>query len=97
MPHSPHKEISPELFLHADQNPSSGASGLVSFRGSEEDIPDDSTSLAASGMEDWSDSLNDPDPLPCKDLSDARVWMDIKDADKDSCLPQLPRVSHRPL
>ncbi|XP_056123931.1 major histocompatibility complex class I-related gene protein-like [Rhinichthys klamathensis goyatoka] len=48
------REDSPVLFTSKDQCPSSGASGLVSFGGSEEDDSNDPMSLAASDIEKWS-------------------------------------------
>lgn len=45
------------LFTREDQCPSSGASGMVLFRGSDDEL--DSMSLAASECEEWAKSGDD--------------------------------------
>ncbi len=58
----PHREVSPVLFSQPDQRPSASASDLVSFRGSDDELADDSMSLAASDAEELSGSVTDPAP-----------------------------------
>lgn len=72
VPHSPERDISPELFTKTDQRPSLEAAGLVSFGGSEEDN-DDSLSFSASEGQDWSGSTIDPAPH----LSPAEVTAEV--------------------
>ncbi len=59
---SPHREVSPVLFSQPDQRPSASASYLVSFGGSDDELADDSMSLAASDAEELSGSVTDPAP-----------------------------------
>ncbi len=60
---SPHREVSPVLFFSKpDQHPSASASDLVSFGGSDDELADDSMSLAASDVEELSGSITDPAP-----------------------------------
>ncbi len=54
---SPHSEVSPVLFSQPDQRPSASASDLVSFGGSDDELADDSMSLAASDAEELSGSV----------------------------------------
>ncbi|KAF4114474.1 hypothetical protein G5714_004697 [Onychostoma macrolepis] len=51
---SPTSEVLPIFFSRPDQRPSAAASDLVSFGGSEDEVLDDSVSLAASDAEDLS-------------------------------------------
>ncbi len=62
---SPHREISPVLFIQPDQRPSSSVSDLVSFGGSDDELADDSMSLVASDAEELSGSVTDPAPQVC--------------------------------
>ncbi len=73
---SPHREVSPVLFSQPDQRPSASASDLVSFGGSDNELADDSMSLAASDAEELSGSVTDPAPsrLP----SAAKAGMDAE-------------------
>ncbi len=48
------READPVFFSRADQRPSAAASDMVSFGGSEDEILDDSVSLAASDGEELS-------------------------------------------
>lgn len=66
------------LFSHSDQRPSSGASSMVSFGGSEVDFPDDSMLLAASDAEEWLGSVEDSAPLPSKDPGEARTGLEAE-------------------
>ncbi len=59
---SPHREMSPVLFIQPDQRPSASVSDLVSFGGSDDELADDSMSLVASDAEELSDSVTDPAP-----------------------------------
>ncbi len=59
---SPHREVSPVLFSQPDQRPSASVSDLVSFGGSDDELADDSMSLAASDAEELSGSVTDPAP-----------------------------------
>ncbi len=65
---SPLREADPVFFSHAEQRPSATTSDMVSFRGSEIEILDDSMSLAASDREELSGSIDDP-ALPQSDKS----------------------------
>ncbi len=65
---SPLREADPVFFSHAEQRPSAATSDMVSFRGSEVEILDDSMSLAASDREELSGSIDDP-ALPQSDKS----------------------------
>lgn len=58
---SPPRGDSPVLFVQPDQCPSAAASDLVLFGGTEEELLEDSMSLAASDAEELSGS---PDPAP---------------------------------
>ncbi len=49
---SPHREMSPVLFIQPDQRPSVSVSDLVSFGGSDDELADDSMSLVASDAEE---------------------------------------------
>ncbi len=62
---SPHREVSPVLFFQPDQHPSASASDLVSFGGSDDELANDSMSLAASDAEELSGSITDPAPHVC--------------------------------
>ncbi len=70
---SPHREVSPVLFSQPDQRPSASASNLVLFGGSDEELIDDSMSLAASDAEELSGQLADPALLPSSAPSAAKV------------------------
>ncbi len=61
---SPHREVSPVLFSQPDQRPSASSSDLVSFGGSDDELADDSMSLASSD-EELSGSVTDPPPHVC--------------------------------
>ncbi|XP_016131775.1 myosin-IIIb-like [Sinocyclocheilus grahami] len=73
---SPQREGSPILFSQPDQYPSTAASDLVWFGGSECDAVDDSLSLAASNTEELSGSINDPAPPPPTEYSEPKPGMD---------------------
>ncbi len=75
---SPHREVSPILFSQPDQRPSASASDLVSFGGSEEELADDSMSLAASDAEELSGSVTDPALLPSSAPSPAKAGTDAE-------------------
>ncbi len=75
---SPHREVSPVLFFQPDQHPSASASDLVSFRGSDDELADDSMSLAASDAEELSGSITDPAPSRLPAPSAAKAGMDAK-------------------
>ncbi len=62
---SPHREISPVLFVQPDQRPSASVSDLVSFGGSDDELADDSMSLVASDAEELWGSVTDPPPQVC--------------------------------
>ncbi len=57
---SPPREADHVFFSRADQPPSAAASNMVSFGGSENEILDDSVSLAASEGEELLGSIYDP-------------------------------------
>ncbi len=59
---SPHRELSPVLFIQPDQRPSASVSDLVSFGGSDDELADDSMSLVASDAEELWGSVTDPAP-----------------------------------
>ncbi len=59
---SPHREISPVLFVQPDQRPSASVSDLVSFGGSDDELADDNMSLVASDAEELWGSVTDPAP-----------------------------------
>ncbi len=63
---SPHREDSPVLFTQPDQRPSASASDLVLFGGSDNELLDDSMSLAASDAEELSGLTADPNPPCCR-------------------------------
>ncbi len=75
---SPHREVSPVLFFQPDQHPSASASNLVSFGGSEDELADDSMSLAASDAEELSGSITDPAPSRLPAPSAAKAGMDAE-------------------
>ncbi len=75
---SPHREVSPVLFSQADQRPSASASDLVSFGGSDNELADDSMSLAASDAEELSGSVTDPAPSRLPAPSAAKAGMDAE-------------------
>ncbi len=62
---SPHRELSPVLFIQPDQRPSASVSDLVSFGGSDDELADDSMSLVASDAEELCGSVTDPAPQVC--------------------------------
>ncbi len=72
---SPHREMSPVLFIQTDQRPSASVSDLVSFGGSDDELADDSMSLVASDAEELSGSVTDPAPsgLPVPSAAKARM------------------------
>ncbi len=72
---SPHREMSPVLFIRPDQRPSASVSDLVSFGGSDDELADDSMSLVASDAEELSGSVTDPAPsgLPAPSAAKARM------------------------
>ncbi len=72
---SPHREISPVLFVQPDQRPSASVSDLVSFGGSDDELADDSMSLVASDAEELWGSVTDPAPsgLPAPSAAKARM------------------------
>ncbi|KAF4107361.1 hypothetical protein G5714_011725 [Onychostoma macrolepis] len=57
---SPTREVLPVFFSRPDQRPSVAACNLVSFGGSEDEVLDDSVSLAASDAEEPSGSQHSP-------------------------------------
>ncbi len=75
---SPHREVSPVLFSQPDQRPSASTSDLVLFGGSDEELNDDSMSLAASDAVELSGSLADPALLPSSAPSAAKAGLDAK-------------------
>ncbi len=75
---SPHREVSPVLFSQPDQRPSASASDLVLFGGSDEELNDDSMSLAASDAVELSGSIADPALLPSSAPSAAKAGLDAK-------------------
>ncbi len=75
---SPHREVSPVLFSQPDQRPSASASDLVSFGGSDDELADDSMSLAASDAEELSSSVTDPAPSRLPTPSAAKAGMDAE-------------------
>ncbi len=74
----PHREVSPILFSQPDQRPSASASDLVSFGGSDEELNDDSMSLAALDAEELSGSVADPALLPSSAPSAAKAGLDAE-------------------
>ncbi|KAK2898752.1 hypothetical protein Q8A67_010170 [Cirrhinus molitorella] len=75
---SPQREASPVLFSRLDQRPCVAASNLVSFGGSEDEMLDDSMSLAASDAEDLSGSAQNTALLPSAEHSAAGSGMDAE-------------------
>ncbi|ROL48618.1 hypothetical protein DPX16_0311 [Anabarilius grahami] len=75
---SPSREQSPVLFSRPEQRPSADASDFVSFGGSDDELPDDSVSLAASEPEHWVGESDDPTPLPLLEPIDHSAGMDGK-------------------
>ncbi len=57
---SPSREADPVFYSRADQHPSTAASDMVSFGGSEDEILDDSMSLSAFDGEELSSSIYGP-------------------------------------
>ncbi len=70
---SPHREVSPILFSQPDQHPSASARNLVSFGGSDEELADNSMSLAASDAEELSSLVTDHALLPSSAPSAAKA------------------------
>ncbi len=75
---SPHREISPVLFVQPDQRPSASVSDLVSFGGSDDELADDSMSLVASDAEELWGSVTDPAPSGLPAPSAAKAGMDAE-------------------
>ncbi|ROL47140.1 hypothetical protein DPX16_18938 [Anabarilius grahami] len=75
---SPSREQSPVLFSRPEQRPSADASDFVSFGGSDDELPDDSVSLAASEPEHWVGESDDPAPLPLLEPIDHSAGMDAE-------------------
>ncbi len=75
---SPHREISPVLFVQPDQRPSASVSDLVSFGGSDDELADDSMSLVASDAEELWGSVTDPFPSGLPAPSAAKAGMDAE-------------------
>ncbi len=75
---SPHRGVSPVLFSQPDQRPSASASDLVLFGGSDDELADDSMSLAASDAEELSGSVADPAPSHLLAPSAAKAGMDAE-------------------
>ncbi|ROL50723.1 hypothetical protein DPX16_14967 [Anabarilius grahami] len=75
---STQREVSPVCFSRPDQRPSAIASDLVSFRGSDDELLDDSMSLAASDAKDWMGSAHDHAPLPSLEPIDTRASIDTE-------------------
>ncbi|ROJ57633.1 hypothetical protein DPX16_23832 [Anabarilius grahami] len=73
---SPSREQSPVLFSRPEQRPSAVASNFVSFGGSDDELPDDSVSLAASEPEHWVGESDDPASLPLLEPIDHGAGMD---------------------
>ncbi len=79
MPRSRHTErFSPVFFSQPDQSRSASTSDLVSFGGSDEELNDDSMSLAALDAEELLDLAADPALLPLSAPSAANAGMDAK-------------------
>ncbi len=68
----------PSFFFRPDQHPSGSASDLVSFGGSDDELADDSMSLAASDAEELSGSITDPAPSRLPAPSAAKAGMDAE-------------------
>ncbi|ROI69418.1 hypothetical protein DPX16_14358 [Anabarilius grahami] len=75
---SPSREQSPVLFSRPEQRPSADASDFVSFGGSDDELPDDSVSLAASEPEHWVGESDDPAPLALLEPIDHSAGMDAE-------------------
>ncbi|ROJ42279.1 hypothetical protein DPX16_1720 [Anabarilius grahami] len=75
---SPSREQSPVLFSRPEQRPSADASDFVSFGGSDDELPDDSVSLAASDPEHWVAESDEPAPLPLLEPIDHSAGMDAE-------------------
>ncbi|ROL54892.1 hypothetical protein DPX16_12761 [Anabarilius grahami] len=75
---SPSREQSLVLFSRPEQRPSADASDFVSFGGSDDELPDDSVSLAASEPEHWVGESDDPAPLPLLEPIDHSAGMDAE-------------------
>ncbi len=75
---SPHRELSPVLFIQPDQRPSASVSDLVSFGGSDDELADDSMSLVASDAEELCGSVTDPAPSGLPAPSAAKAGMDAE-------------------
>ncbi len=75
---SPHREMSPVLFIQPDQRPSASGGDLVSFGGSDDEQADDSMSLVASDAEELSGSVTDPAPSGLPAPSAAKAGMDAE-------------------
>ncbi|ROJ25262.1 hypothetical protein DPX16_20075 [Anabarilius grahami] len=61
-----------------EQRPSADASDFVSFGGSDDELPNDSVSLAASEPEHWVGESDDPAPLPLLEPIDHGAGMDAE-------------------
>ncbi len=68
----------PSFFFQPDQHLSASASDLVSFGGSDDELADDSMSLAASDAEELSGSITDPAPSRFPAPSAAKAGMDAE-------------------
>ncbi len=75
---SPHREVSPVLFSNLTSVPLQARSDLVSFGGSDDELADDSMSLAASDAEELSGSITDPAPSRLPAPSAAKAGMDAE-------------------
>ncbi len=75
---SPHREMSPVLFIQPNQRPSASVSDLVSFGGSDDELADDSMSLVASDAEELSGSVTDPTPSGLPTPSATKAGMDAE-------------------
>ncbi|ROL45178.1 hypothetical protein DPX16_8307 [Anabarilius grahami] len=73
---SPQRAESPVLFTRKDQHPSSAASGMITFGGSNDEL--DSMSLATSESSEWVNSGDDSAPPPLKATDDVRPRVDSK-------------------
>ncbi len=75
---SPHREMSPVLFIQPDQRPSASVNDLVSFGGSDDELADDSMSLVASDAEELLGSVTDPAPSGLPAPSAAKAGMEAE-------------------
>ncbi|ROL41974.1 hypothetical protein DPX16_19823 [Anabarilius grahami] len=73
-----------------EQRPSADASDFVSFGGSDDELPDDSVSLAASEPEHWVGELDDPAPLPLLEPTDHGAGR--RQAPRQHSAPFFPEV-----